>query len=68
MTPFPGAIIAPALTSARRVLIVEPGGAGTLTGLIQQHLGAPATPFVQAEGLASAASIADRAQEVIACI
>lgn len=68
IAPFPGAILAPALTSARRVLIVEPGGPGSLAGLIRSHLGAPVTPFSelprQAGAVINAASIADRAQDL----
>ena len=70
VSPFPGAILAPALTSARRVLVVEPGGPGTLAGLIRCHLGAPAAPFGELPGLAGAPLGADvvyqRATEVMA--
>jgi hypothetical protein len=68
--PFPGAIVAPALTSARRILVVEPGGPGTLAGLIRCHLGSPAAPFGELPRLAGAALSADavhiRAREVMA--
>jgi hypothetical protein len=70
VAPFPGAIVAPALTSARRVLLVEPGGPGTLAAYIRSHLGAPAVPFGELPRLAGAppgaAEIAWRAREVMA--
>lgn len=47
LAPFPGAIIAPVVTSARAVLVVEPGERGTLAGHVRCHLGAPAAPLHQ---------------------
>ncbi|HYG60405.1 MAG TPA: transketolase C-terminal domain-containing protein, partial [Symbiobacteriaceae bacterium] len=45
VAPFPGAIVAPVLTSSRRVVVVEPGGPGVLAGYVRSHLGAPVEPF-----------------------
>jgi hypothetical protein len=70
ISPFPGAIVAPAITSARRVLVVEPGGPGTLSAHIRAHLGLPAAPFCELPRLAEAPLDADRvvqrAMEVMA--
>ncbi|HWI64377.1 MAG TPA: hypothetical protein VNT75_21260 [Symbiobacteriaceae bacterium] len=70
VSPFPGAVVAPAITSARRVLVVEPGGPGHLAGYIRSHLGAPLTPFGELPRLAGAPlgpqEIAHRAREVMA--
>lgn len=70
VAPFPAAIVAPAVTSARRVLVVEPGGPGTLAGYIRSRLGTPAAPFGELPRLAGAplgaAEIACRAREVMA--
>ncbi len=70
LLPFPAAVIAPVLTSASRVLVVEPGGPGTLSGLVRSHLGAPIQPFAELHRLAGAplgaAEVAWRAQEVMA--
>lgn len=69
ISPFPGAIIAPALTSARRVLVVEPGGPGRLACYIRSYLGACAEPFAELPRLAGAPllpeEIAYRAREVM---
>jgi pyruvate/2-oxoacid:ferredoxin oxidoreductase alpha subunit len=69
ITPFPAAIVAPAVASARRVLVVESGGTWTLAGHIRSHLGEPAAPFSELPRLAGAplgaAEIAYRAREVM---
>ena len=70
LAPFPGAIVAPAITSARRVLVVETGGPGTLAGLIRHHLGVPVAPFGELPRVGSSpvtpAAITRRAGEVMA--
>lgn len=66
VAPFPAAIVAPVITSARRVLVVEPGGRGTLSGHIRQHLGAPVHPFHSLHRPGDALEIARRAREVAA--
>lgn len=70
VTPFPGAIVAPAITSARRVLVVEPGGPGHLAAYIRSNLGAPAEPFGELPRLGDMPlgpeEIAHRAREVMA--
>lgn len=70
VVPFPAAITAPALSSARRVLIVEPGGPGTLAGWIRSNLGAPAFPFGELPRLGATPlgpdEIIFRAREVMA--
>jgi pyruvate/2-oxoacid:ferredoxin oxidoreductase alpha subunit len=70
VSPFPGATIAPAITSARRVLVVEPGGPGLLAAYIRSNLGAPAEPFGELPRLGatplSPEEIAHRAREVMA--
>jgi pyruvate/2-oxoacid:ferredoxin oxidoreductase alpha subunit len=70
VSPFPGAIVAPAITSARRVLVVEPGGPGHLAAYIRSNLGAPAEPFGELPRLADTPlrpdEIAHRAREVMA--
>ncbi|MDB4896061.1 MAG: Pyruvate:ferredoxin oxidoreductase core domain [Firmicutes bacterium] len=59
LAPFPAAIVAPAVASARRVLVVESGGPGTLAGYIRSYLGAPAAPFGELPRLAGAPLGAD---------
>lgn len=70
LAPFPGALIAPAITSARRVLVVEPGGPGSLAALVRAHLGAPSAPFGELHRLAGAPlgpdEVAGRVREVMA--
>lgn len=70
ISPFPGAIVAPAVTSARRVLVVEPGGPGRLAGYIRNFLGAPVRPMGELPRLCGAPlgpqEIAARAREVMA--
>lgn len=70
VSPFPAAIVAPALSSARRVLVVEPGGPGTLSALLRSHLGQPVQPFGELPRLAGTPlgveQIVQRAQEVVA--
>lgn len=70
VSPFPGAILAPAITSARRVLVVEPGGPGHLAAYIRSNLGAPAEPFGELPRLGDTPlgpdEIAHRAREVMA--
>jgi hypothetical protein len=70
VSPFPGAIVAPAITSARRVLVVEPGGPGTLAGWIRSHLGFPTAPFAELPRLGDtpldAEQVVRRALEVMA--